>query len=508
MTRAVIPDGRLCPEARLAMAWKYPLLDRIAAGADRDRWLTDHPSVERALGVAWDTADPRGRRRIMANLLQRRRPEGLVVLVQRLHELDPGSRAELAQRVDQLQKPLRLVLSGGAYAQDPEAQINALVLIEAAAAGSLAYLVTEKLRSPHDRVRQRAAASLLGMVSRVDQLGEVDGHRLTAAINDAVVRYGRHERPAVLQAWLGLAPRGLVAGGAALEALQDPDHAAVGPMRERLSTPESDHDRAGLVACLAIPTLTLAAVAGLRYCIEHHTWGSALAGREHLLDWSAVRRGLARAGEPQHLLPASWDTQTEAAVTALPAWSAALPMSPLDQTIRLGHLTTDDTPLPARFAATRRLIEQANSATADPGSAPDPRVLAEVQHQLLGRADDENAALAQLAASWLLQRATDLGAGDEILATLSRSRHESVRRRASRRLAATAFDRLWQAWPGLKTKAKLAAARTALKVDPLAHRRLETQLKRGGSHRTRALEIVTCLPSQERTAEPFAGEAA
>lgn len=506
MTMSAFCYAGFARKVRFVMAWNYPLLDRIAAG--QDRWLIDHPSVERAMGVAWDTADPAGRRKIIATLLQRPRPEGLVVLIQRLHELDPGSRAELAQRIDQLQKPLRLVLSGGAYAQDPAAQINALILIEAAAAGSLAYLVTEKLRSPHDKVRQRAGDSLLGMVSRAEQMGPVDSHRLTEAVNDAVVRYGRHQQPAALQAWLGLAPRGLVAGGAALESLQDADHPAVGPLRERLSTPDHAHDRAGLVACLAIPTLTLAAVAGLRHCIQNDTWGQAIAGREHLLDWSAVRRGLSRAGEPQHLLPASWDAQSDAAVAALPAWITALPMSPLDQSIRLGHLTTDATPLPARFAATRRLIALAEHAAQQPGQSADPRLLAEAQHQLLGRADDENASLARLAAAWLLRRQSDLGGSDEVLATLSRSRHDAVKQMASRRLATTAFDRLWQAWPKLKATARLDAARAALKVDPLAHRRLESQLKRGGSHRTRALEIVTCVPTPQKPVESFAGDAA
>lgn len=488
------------------MAWNYPLLDRIAAG--QDRGLIDHPSVERAMGVAWDTADPTGRRKIIATLLQRRRPEGLVVLIQRLHELDPGSWTELAERIDQLQKPLRLILSGNTASQTPDAQVNALILIEAAAAGSLTYLVTEKLRSPHETVRQRAEDCLLGMAGRVQQMQDVDGQRLTDAVNDAVVRYARHRRPAVLRAWLGLAPRGLVAGGTALEALQDTDHPAVGPMRELLQAADHVQDRSGLVAALAIPTLTLAAVAGLRRCVEDGTWGEAIAGREHLLDWSAVRRGLARAGEPRDLLPTAWEDQYEAGVAALPAWIAALPWSPLDQAMRLQPLAAVAAPLPARFAATRRLIALAQQAVAELGGAADPRLLDLVQQTLRSCADDPHPSLARLAAAWLLSQTTDRGQNDATLTALSRSRHPGVKVLASRRLSATAFDRLWQNWPKLSDTARLQAARTTLKLDPLAPQRLEHQLRRGGRARTQALEIVTCVPAVSTPTATFVGGAA
>ncbi|MEM9417652.1 MAG: hypothetical protein AAGA25_01185 [Planctomycetota bacterium] len=494
------------PQVHPDMAWKYPLLDRIAAG--QDAWLAGHPSVERAMSVAWDSADPAGRRKIISTLLNRRQAEGMVVLIQRLHELDPGSRAELARGIDRLQKPIRLVLSGSSASQDPRAQINALLLIEAAGAGDLTYLVCEKLRSPQPDVREQAQKTLRGMVSRSHNMTEADSHRLTQSVNDAVARFGNHKNTAALQAWLGLAPRGLVAGGAAIEALQDAEHPAVGPMRELLIAPEHPLVRAGLVACLAIPTLSLAAVQGIRHCFQDRTWGQSIAGREHLLDWSAVRRGLARAGEPEHLLPASWDAQSEEAVAALSAWITALPISPLNQAIRLGHLTQDDVPLTARFVATRRLIALADTSASDSIASADPRVLAEVRHQLLGRANDEDPSISRLAATWLLRRSPQLGHDEEVLTALSRCRHETTQALAIRRLASTAFDRLWDAWPRLNDASRLSAARAALKADPLAYRRLESQLKRGGSHRTRALEIVTCVPPTDALNQSFAGGAA
>ncbi|MBB6428785.1 hypothetical protein [Algisphaera agarilytica] len=506
MTEYVFSYTAFGPEVRSNMAWKYPLLERIAAG--KDPWLVDHPSVERAMGVAWDSADPAGRRKIIATLLSRRQPEGMVVLIQRLHELDPGSRAELAQRIDRLQKPIRLVLSGSSSAQDLRAQINALLLIEAAGAGDLTYLVCEKLRSTLPEVRVQAENTLRGMAGRASTMPPTDAQRLTQSVNDAVVRFGNHKNTAALQAWLGLAPRGLVAGGAAIEALQDAEHPAVGPMRELLIAPEHPLVRAGLVACLAIPTLTLAAVQGMRRCFQNHHWGQAIEGREHLLDWSAVRRGLARAGEPEHLLPASWESQSEQAIAALPAWITALPISPLNQAIRLGHLTHHDAPRTARFAATRRLMDLVDTSASDPGAAADPRVLAEVRQQLLSRADDEDASISRLAATWLLRRIPHAGHDEEVLTALSRSRHEATQSLAIRRLAASAFDRLWDAWPRLNDASRLSAARAALKADPLAYRRLESQLKRGGSHRTRALEIVTCVPRPDALNQSFAGGAA
>ncbi|MEM1109133.1 MAG: hypothetical protein AAGH99_10655 [Planctomycetota bacterium] len=489
------------------MAWNYPLLDRIAAGGDA--WLAEHPSVEMALGMAWESSDPRGRRRIVSTLLSRRQPEGLTVMIEHLHELDSGSRAELARQVSRLQKPLRLVLSGASEStkNQTRAQINALLLVEAAAAGGLAYLVVEKLRSTDEPIRNQAERCLLGMVKRVSEMEAADGERLTQTINEAIAGYARHRSLAVIRAWLGLAPRGLAAGGKAIEALQDTEHAAVAPMRDRLKSADGQSERGALVAALALPTLDLAAVHGLRRCFENGTWGEAIAGHEHLLNLPAVRRGLARAGEPGGLFPASLNGQSDSAIAALPAWICALPISPLEKARRLGLASknADERSAPlARLNATRELIALTKDKQNLPDYAADPRLDHEVRRQLLPRLEDSSIAIARLAATHLVPSSKNDAERNEILTAMSRSKHASIRTMAGRRLRASAFDRLWNVWPQLNDKNRLRAARATLNVDPLAARRLESHLKRGGSHRTRALEIVTSAPDMP-TLKKYAG---
>lgn len=508
------------------MVWNYPLLDRLAAG--RDPWLAEHPAVERALGVAWDTADTAGRRKLIATLLQRGRPEGLIHLIQRLDQLDAGSQAEMVSRIDQLHRPLRKVLGSSHEGSDAAAQVNALTLIEAADAGDLAYLVTEKLRSPRDEVRQRAVHALLGLVRRVEWMPPVAVQRLTQAVNESVVRFGHHREPAILRAWLGLAPRGLVAGGQVVEALEDTDHPAVGAMRELLRTADGPLIRAGLVPALAISPLCLAAVEGLRRCMKENGWDQALTGRDHLLDLPAVRRGLARAGEPAGLMPevgvgdatveasAGWsdgptDERQDESAGGLPgtfpgefpggawsglaAWIDALPWSGLTKAARLGQLL-DRPGVAARLSATRRLMALGDAA-ADPAAVlPDPQMAAEVRRLVLTRADDEDPALARLAAAWLLREAKKTCAergsqAESTVSVLDRSRHAGVRAMARRRRSLTAFDTMWNAWPKLAPADRIDAARTALDLDPHARRRLEVLLRQGGSSRKRAVEIVT-----------------
>jgi len=524
------------------MAWNYALIDRIVAG--KDRWLIEHPSAAQAIGAAWPTADPAGRRRLIGALLERQSTENGVMLIRRYADLDPGSQAELALRIDRLHRPLGQVLNHS----DPAGQFHALTLIGSSTVGSLAYLIIPKLRHDDPALREQAGWCLGQLVHRIAEMDPAAAVRLTETVGDAVVRYGYHQHPAALRAWLALGTRALVNGsGPAIEALQDANHPAVGPMRQLLRDDEQADVKRGLVTALALPTLALAAVQGLRRCLDNGTLGSVIAGREHLLDLPAIRRGLARSGEPAELLPALETLETlqqadstappplgsapaqanDHAASAWPAWIDALPAPPLAKAVRLGVLLHHPHHA-TRQAAMARLTALADAHTHPgntPGNAPgntqrswnpsggvagfggstrggdntqandagrnDPRVVHEAVRGLTHSASyDPSAVLARLAAAWLMARPEATRSAD-LLQPLLGSTHLTVQRAVARRLKATAFDRLWRSWPTLDHRARLAATRATLQQDPATLRRLEARLRRGGVDRRRALEIVT-----------------
>ena len=464
------------------MPWHYPLIDELLAG--RRPVLADHPAVDRAVSVAWASAAPAGRSRLVELLLQRGEVrgevrgsvEGLVTLIRVYDQLEEGTRDVPAGQLGRLQRPLRLAWSGAAGAA-PEAVIGGLMLIErgielhesawrdqaAVGAGSsgvnrpagepaaghvagdqvrqerlgkmglgegglgeggvgwagLLGQVAEQLRHREPAVRERAGRVFVRLAEPRASVGGGDAQRVTRAVGEAVMRFAVHRHPAVLRAWLALGERALADGGPAVAALQDPEHPAVGPLREMLqggagadpgplahagpgndsgSGADAASDQAGdaesrsgdeaaaagmtrgLLPALAWSTLAMAAVQGLRGCCATGRLNQALRGGEALLDLPTVRQVLARAGDPADLLPAEGvageaedvtgelEAQIERHVdpavvggsegqddAAMAAWIVALPMGDLAKAVRLRRLGRSGDAA-TRLAALRRLL--------------------------------------------------------------------------------------------------------------------------------------------------------
>jgi hypothetical protein len=504
------------------MTWHYPLIDRIASG--RDPWLTDHPSMGPALGAAWATADPAGRRRLIDALLRTGGTAGAAILIERLPELDRGSQDELACQIDRLTKPLRRLLSGEAA---PAAAVHALELITRAAAPlrepanettrtldpavDLAYLVTGRLRDADPAVRHAAGRCLFALVEQQPRLEGRSLDRLTQVVGEAVARFEHHRHPAAVQAWLGLGSRALTHGGPALEALSDPNHPAVGPLRDQLVVPDEPRVRRGLVGALALPTLALAAVQGLRHCVSRDVLIEAILGQEHLLALPTVRRGLARAGDAAGLLPpdlADSTPPTEAwhdrgGGTAWVAWVSALPLTDLCRATRYRRL------LGSRQAQTRLTALRALFDRADEVGAADPPV----QHEALEAARhlavaDDHPAVARLAGTWWLGQRP----GPTDLAQLMRSAHGPVRDAAGLILGTQTCTRLWREGDRMPPAARRAAWQASVRLDPSARARLELQGQLDGPPAARARGIATLLDAGrvEPASRPnaVAGEAA
>lgn len=479
------------------MPWKYRLLDELnqrPGSASRGGGWSSHPSVEPAMAAAWASADAGGKRRLIAALLQRSQPQAMITLIERFHELDEASRHAMLESAQDLYRPMRQLMSAGQRAGISKAAVfNGITLIEQAGATGLAYLVIEKLKHPEPEVRQRASECLGSLVERIGQMPPRAASELAVAVRDGVARFASHRHPAVLRAWFGLGGRVLaVASGGGCDWLDDPEHPAVVAMRELLSRADGPDVQRGLAGALGFPTLGLAAVAGLRQGIPGGWLGPALAGQEHLVMSTGARRCLGRVSEASDLWPSSamirtWD---EAGRRGLTAWATALPGTNLSRAERLAALVDDESPV-VRLAAMRGLITLAGEE-----HDGDPRVVHQVQLLLMERTRDRDAGLARLAASWLMRSSADRRdkpQQTQHCAQMMKSPHESVRVAAGRRLGADSFDRMWAAWPRLDEKARLSAARAAIRLDPATRRRLSEHLRSDSASRQRAMEVVTLV---------------
>jgi|GEM_PF-3589061 len=502
------------------MAWNHPLLTAIATEARRGlpgprsaaATLHGHPALDAALAAAWETAGPRGRARIVDLQLSRGTPAAAEGLVAQLHRLDGPSRSILLGRMKDLHPALRRMLGRSAAGADTpdrarvtdaQSAINALWLIEHGNAGVLAYLALPRLRDPDSAVRDAAAACLQGLADGRHRAGAGNGdgaptdHRATEAVaeslDQAVVQYRNHLNPDALRAWVAQGPAVFVPGAPALAALNDPEHAAVPALRELLKNADGPAVRRGLVGLLGMPSLALAAVVGLRRVAEEGSAALAgvLHGQSHLLDLSAVRRGIARGGPPGALWPPDFDRAGSClACDGLPAWAAALPGSPREVLSRLGPLTADG-PAARRLDALRRAAQCARPA--DPRDAQrtaTPAFRDALHTTLTPLTADPDARIAAPAAACLQRERTDArrpgtprrqrfrapgppdphavpGEDEPPRPSVAR-----CRRAAARRISATAFEPLWHAWVRLPVAQRSRVAAAALRLDPTARERL------------------------------------
>lgn len=502
------------------MAWKYPLMTAIAVAARRRgvpgprtaaAALNRHKALDAALAAAWSTAGPQGRARIIDLQLSRGTPAATDNLVTRLHELDAAPQQVLLHRIADLHPTLRRLLGRTTASDAPslarvheaQAAINALWLIEHGNAGTLAYLALPRLRDTDPAVRDAAGSCLLGLANARHRpephtnADDLPDPRATAAVaeslDQAVARYATHHNPAALQAWVAQGPAAFDPHGAALTALNDPEHAAVPALRALLKDAQGPAVRRGLVGMLGLPTLALAAVAGLRQVAQDGpaALAQSLHGQAHLLDLPAVRRGLARGGMPETLWPEAFDHgAAHTACDALPAWATALPGSPREVLSRLKPLTTAGLAA-RRLDALRRIMRcAAPLAPRDADRTAAPAFRHALHAALRPLTTDPNPALAALASAWLLRDQARTHATKHLpgrgfrapappnpkaVPNTSTRPRPSVPRHArahARRVAATAFEPLWHAWTLLPTSQRRRAAVAALRLDPTARERL------------------------------------
>lgn len=445
--------------------------------------------IDQALAAALPYAHDDELAELGQAMLDRGKANGVESLVSAYHRLPQSLRERLVERAEQFATSIRR-----AAGRSTPAAANALTIIEQSGSARLAYLVTGLCRHSDPAVRQQAGQCIMQLAQRATtkqdpslppHLDAVSAGYLVEAIEQAVVLYSRHQHPALLIALLWLLPRPMPEAAAVLS---QPEHPAVEPLKQLITDKPSPATRRALLILAGTRQLSDTCLGALAQAKNTGTLDQALA-MGHCLALPATRRTLRKVQNPHTYWPDAQQLQqmpSHARRWLAHYLHAISPNDPQEQVIRLASLATN-TDTQTRLAVLRRLLVLAKPKT------PDDQPAAEnAKDTLAVLTRDPEPAIARTALWHLIQ--SDYAGLPRILADLINSRHESIRRIATRQLAPLGFDRFWKSWPKLDPKRRIAAGRALIKIDSDFHRHLASRLaSREPDVRIRALLIIAAL---------------
>ena len=440
-------------------------------------------SVDRAMAAALPTSDPVDRVRMVLLLLKRNRPDGVIGLILHYHLLVPQLQRIIEQQAAHLFRPLR----EAAGRADSIGAANAIRIIQASASTRLAYLVCEKLRHVPNQLHELAAQCLLDMAraaqtdrgaTRRPRIDAESSVFLQSAIAEAVGAFGRHGRLEVLVAMAAMLSRPM---SASLAHLGHAKHPAVDAMKQLLVRPEQIEVRQSLLGLLCVSTLKEAVLDGLHYTSRTATLGQALTSA-HLLLLAPIRLALGHVTAAEMLWPkvAEFKHWPASQSRGLAAWATTLSTDRLAKVHRLSMLR-DSPDTTTRLFGLKRLLELGADGPQDP-----------ILGVIASYCNDSEPRIIRIAVGQLIR--FKYPRLPKLLASLVQSKHEQVRRVASRRLAPVGFDRLWQGWPRLNRVRRTEAGRALLKINPNFHQMLADKLLvQDRATRLRALSMICNL---------------
>eukprot|EP00752_Nemacystus_decipiens_P013601 g12059.t1 len=445
--------------------------------------------IDQALSAALPYAQEDELNDLGLAMLHRAKANGVESLVSEYHRLPGPLQQGLVARADQFSTSIRRASGRSAAAAN-----NALSIIEQAGSARLGYLVAGLCRHSEPKIRARAGQCIIALAKRAassegrDQsphLDAVSAAYLTEAIEQAIVLYNRHENTALLTALLWLCPRPVPE---AFAAIANPEHAAVEPLRRLMTDSPTPATRRALLLVITAHPLALACRQALAMANAQGRLAEPLE-MGHCLSLHATRLALRRVGQPDTCWPDAQQIQQmpNHARRWLPHYLDAItPDDPQEQVIRLTALASK-TDKATRLAVLRRLLVLAKPKT------PDDEPAANNANDTLALLTRDPVPAIARTALWHLIK-IDYAGLPRILADLVNSRHESIRRVASKQLAPLGFDRFWKSWPKLDPKRRIAAGRALIKIDHDFHRHLGTRLaSRDPDTRIRALVIIAAL---------------
>ncbi|MFK7790732.1 MAG: HEAT repeat domain-containing protein [Phycisphaeraceae bacterium] len=445
--------------------------------------------IDQALSAALPHANQDELTDLGLAMLHRGKANGVEALVSEYHRLPILIQEKLIERADQFSTSIRRAAGKSAPAAH-----NALTIVQQAGSARLAYLVTALCRHGDPGVHDQAGRCIIKLAHRAScsqdstappHFDALSARYLIEAIEQAIVLYSRHQHPALLVSMLWLMPRPMPEVKAALGT---PEHAAIEPLKNLISSEPSAPTRRALLLLVGTHQLADTCRAALAEAMSSHTLYDALS-MGHCLALPATRQALKKISNPHTHWPDAQQLQQmpDQSRRWLPHYLNAIsPDDPQEQVIRLATLASK-TDTATRLAVLRRLLTLAKSKTPEDQPAAEN---AKDTLALLTR--DPEPAIAR-SALWHLIRSNYAGL-PRILADLVNSRHESIRRVAAKQLAPLGFDRFWKSWPKLDPKRRIAAGRALIKIDGDFHRHLASRLaSRDPDTRIRALVIIAAL---------------
>ncbi|MCE9592095.1 MAG: HEAT repeat domain-containing protein [Planctomycetes bacterium] len=458
------------------------------------------PSVDQALADALATAEPDDTTRIVATLLQRRRPQGLVPMILHFHQLPQDAQSDILTHATDLSHSLREAMA----ADNGRGASNVIQIITRARAAKLAYLLSDQLRHGPAELRPLAAKGLLELAESAPTNQPQVMEAIQSAVREALISFKVHGQTGVLLALAALAPRDMAA---AVSIIEDRNHAALEPMRRLITIELPPEIRRGLLAWATVKQFTPAAVTGLdRACGAGHL-GDVLAGA-HLLAHGQAALAVRKLLMPRQALPSreSIAVMPPERLHWLPAWITALQLEPAQRIDALASLHTAPDPA-TRLAALRRLLDLAYRAPGMPATSGVPlatiaAVTARSDIAVARFCGDEDPAIARIAVRHLVGRRWP--GLTKLLLQLVKSPHEEIRRLAGAHLAPLGFTHLWDAWPRLNFAQQIAGGTALIKLDPAFHRmlgeKLATPLR---ATRLRTISIIQTLNQTEFFVAPM-----
>ena len=470
-------------------AWKFVGIGMLRLGRIYKRLLSiKDRSVDQALAEALPTADPQAARLASLMLLQRSDTTSRVALVRYLDRLPSDVQAIIIDSASDLYGPLRKA----ANQKETRCAENLIRIILRAKQGKLAYLIAEQLLHRPEEVRCQAAACLLaltrhtrpsprgpvGTVRRVSPFDVDAAHYVQAAVEESVRQFAHHKQPDVLTSLALLAARGI---RSTLDLLDDPQHAAVGPLRQLLEQAQDCEILRASLVWLRVPSLVDATTRGIAVACDQGRLGEVLDHWHMLRDPRAVR-GLRRLSSVGSLWPTKRTIERMPAGQArgLSSWGASVAVSD-SQRVEMWASIRHSPVAAARLSALRGAIQWD-----DDSENP------EAGNVVAGFCNDPEVSIARIALRHLFRRRWD--GLKHLLPRLVNSKHWEIRQLASARLAADLFVKLWDRWTRMTPRERQDLAAALIKIDPRFNHRLRLRLSRSDSgSRLRAISIIDGL---------------
>ncbi len=448
------------------------------------------PGIDHAIAQAMPTADEQTLGPLALMLLRRGRGATGVSLIEQYHRLPPAIQQAVLEHTDRLARSLRLAV----LKSEGTGPANALNIIRQKADPRLSDLIVDLLRHGQESLKDEAARCLLELArlttvppegvqtDRLTLLDPVRCQQSVEAVRQAVRFYPQHHRQDALLAIFCLP---LHAVSRLLAELAEMGEQWIHPVRIQLTRSDTPEVLRSLIPALGVQALHQYAVDGIGLALETGRLPQALANW-HLLKLKRYRLAARRIKNPERYVPPKdvvqpYEPKQPGVLVGLVHWADCLSIEKASYVRYLGLFTAAPDPS-ARLTALRRLLEIARD---EPKQAP-------VHHAIAGYCADRESGIVCTAVSHLLR----CGYPDiaKVLAHLINASDQRVRHIASQRLAPIAFNRLWESWPRLDHRQRLAAGRALIKIDPNFHNALHDRLATlDSSAKLRALSIITVL---------------